>query len=124
MLRKGVVFLILTTMVLHCASRVGFLSFLYKQRHEIAYTIGVIAEVPIAMCNSDYDFNGGLTLETSGDEESIPPALFQAKEINLFFSKDYIELTPQLHVIQTSSICEIVESAYQRPAISIFHPPS
>lgn len=124
MLRKGVVFLILTTMVLHCASRVGFLSFLYKQRHEIAYTIGVIAEVPIAMCNSDYDFNGGLTFETSSEEESIPPVLFQAKEINLFLNQNYIELSPQLPLIQTSIICQIVESDYQRPAISIFHPPS
>jgi len=58
---------------------------LFQKRHELAYAIGLIEEVPIAMCNSDYDFNQGLKIETRDDSQSIPHVVVQAKEINLFF---------------------------------------
>lgn len=41
-------------MTLHCASRLGVVSYLYENRLEIAYQIGLIAEIPIAMCAGDY----------------------------------------------------------------------
>jgi len=77
--------LILGSMVLHCAGRLGLLSHLYENRHRIAYTIGLIAEVPIAMCSSEYDFNAGLSLrEDDSANQPIQHFFVQAQEIILF----------------------------------------
>lgn len=123
MIRKTFILVILCSMMLHCASRVGFLSYLYGQRHEIAHMLGLIAEVPIAVCSSEYDFNDGLTiLSTDNDEDSqtLPVAL----EIKLFFVS-YKPRIPHLSEI-------VVESAYtplwSKPLngcpLSVFHPPA
>ncbi|MBT1684990.1 hypothetical protein [Dawidia soli] len=71
-------------MMLHCASRVGFLSYLYQQRQEIAFALGLIAEVPIAMCSSDYDFTDDLAVHVSDNDEAARHTLPMAFEINLF----------------------------------------
>jgi hypothetical protein len=75
---------ILGSMVLHCAGRLGLLSHLYENRHRIAIAVGLIAEVPIAMCSSDYDFHTGLTLrESDSAKQPVQHLLIQAQEIIL-----------------------------------------
>lgn len=84
-----VVAVILIGMGLHCSSRIGFLSYLYQQRHEIAYAIGLIAEVPIAMCSSDYHFQTGDVLQDDSEHKSLPLAI-HASEITLFINKPVV----------------------------------
>ncbi len=125
MLRRFAVFVILTCMVLHCSSRLGFLSYLYEQRQEIVYTLGIISELPIALCSSEYDFDPGLVIITAADsDQGLPSPLFQAQEIQLFFShsQDLVEdLSPSPCGRQVTAI---VNHRYASPALSIFHPPS
>src|SRR6188768_2953536 len=89
MMRRTLALLILFSMVLHCASRLGVLSYLYENRNHIANTIGLISEVPIAMCSSDYDFNEGLHIQTADAHPSAPASFLTAHEITLF-SQAYI----------------------------------
>ncbi len=70
-------------MSLHCSSRLGFVSYLYQQRHEIAFSLGLTAEKVIAMCNGDYHQQTTLVSDQSNHETAPVP---QALEINLFFA--------------------------------------
>lgn len=111
-------------MVLHSASRLGVLSYLYKQRHEIAYAVGIIAEVPMAMCNSDYHFTNDLVIVAAEDDAgTIPPAIVNAKEIQLFFVNT-ISIDSQRQISQVVHESTVIVQRYSPPALSIFHPPS
>lgn len=111
-------------MVLHSASRLGVLSYLYQQRHEIAYAVGIIAEIPIAMCSDDYDFNPGLSIVSADESDlSTPPALVQAKEIQLYFSELHNLNDPKRSESKITAAFQ-VEVTYSSPPLSIFHPPS
>ncbi len=126
MIKRLGIALVLLSMVLHSASRLGMLSYLYQQRHQIAYAVGMITEVPIAMCNSDYDFEGGLQFHTTDDSDrTLPPAVLQAKEINLFFVVN-LDLKPNAEkiVLRSLSRFDVREVPYSSPPLSIFHPPS
>jgi hypothetical protein len=124
MFKKGIILVILFSMMLHCASRIGFLSYLYQQRHELAYTIGLIAEVPIALCSSDYDFDSGLKIRAQDESDQSLPTVFQAREIQLFFFRQNIEVNPELSLICENQIPGVIEKSYYPPSLSIFHPPS
>ena len=125
MLRKATVSIILLSMTVHCASRVGLLSYLYEHRHDISYQIGLIAEIPIAICSSDYDFNKGLKIqELDGHESSLPSQLVQAKEIMLFFQYTSLLVKNPSIELMKDHFTSIPQKRYTRPAISIFHPPS
>jgi hypothetical protein len=125
MLKRGIIAIVLFSMVLHSASRVGFLSYLYQQRHQIAYSLGFIEEVPVAVCNSEYDFNQGLAIESADDSESnLPAAMLLANEIHLFFIKHTVDIHPQLSFLRENTIPGVVEKIYLPPTLSIFHPPS
>ena len=111
-------------MALHCACRLGFLDQLYQQRHTISHAIGLIEEIPIAMCSSDYDPREGLMVETQQEDSSLPTPLVQANEINLFF---YSYSTPPL--LNNSITLELVftledENLIHRDFASVFHPPT
>jgi hypothetical protein len=111
-------------MVLHSASRLGILSYIYQQRHDIAYTIGMIAEKPIAMCNSDYDFGVGLHIEAHEDTDSnLPPAIFASQEINLFYSHTDVSVNSARTVSEVRKQSAVVMHGFTSPALSIFHPP-
>lgn len=102
------------------------LSYLYEKRHSVAYTVGLIAEVPIAMCNSDYDFGKGIVVyDNDPDDSTIPPAIFHAQEIQLFItSVPQLELKADWLAINSSRPLFPDDSRYPSPALSIFHPPS
>lgn len=126
MIKRLVIALILFSMVLHSASRLGVLSYLYKQRHEIAFALGMIAEIPIAMCNSDYEFNHELILHGAQDgDQTTPAVLLPAHEIHLFVDEpsDFL-LEPQHSIAQLTLNTSLREAPYPSPPVSIFHPPS
>lgn len=93
MFKKLIVYTILSSMILHCGCRLGFLDQLYQQRHQIAHAIGVIEEIPMTMCNSDYDFEKDLKVK-SDDSHSSLPLLHLVKKINLFSISPYHYSTP------------------------------
>ncbi len=112
-------------MVLHSASRLGVLSYLYQQRHEISYALGIIAEVPIAMCNSDYDFGSGLHFESHDNtDHSLPPVFFTAHEIHLFYSQPEVTLNTDRMITSVEKQSAVITHGFTSPALSIFHPPS
>ncbi|AYB29130.1 hypothetical protein D4L85_00380 [Chryseolinea soli] len=124
MMRRAVILVILCSMMLHCASRVGFLSYLYSQRHEIAYRLGLIAEIPIALCSSDYDFNDGLTVHSNDEDGASQRTLPIALEIKLFFVSHSIQV-PHLNEIR---IDRAHAPRWSKPLNgclrSVFHPPA
>lgn len=116
--------LILTCMMLHCASRVGFLSYLYQQRHEIAFTLGLIAEVPIAMCSSDYDFNDDLSVHVSDSDDAAHQALPMAFEINLFCVAVAMPDFAAKEAVSTATGTHRWSGPRAGCLRSIFHPPA
>ena len=124
MIRKSLSIVILVSMTLHCAARLGTLSFLYEQRHHIGYTVGLIAEIPIAMCTSNYDFDSSLKIESADSTDTAPAAFIQAQEISLFLITA-LDI-PNFHPVvsedkQTHFYCV---SEYSSPTSPFFHPPS
>ncbi|MBX2915810.1 MAG: hypothetical protein KF856_11130 [Cyclobacteriaceae bacterium] len=115
--------MILFSMVLHSASRLGVLSYLYQQRHEIGYTLGLIEEVPIAMCNSDYDFGAGLHFESHDTDSSLPPIAFTAHEIHLFYSQPEAPLNTERIITAVAKQSAVINRTFTSPPLSIFHPP-
>jgi hypothetical protein len=113
-------------MALHCASRLGFLSLIYSQRHHIAFSLGLIVEVPIAMCNSEYDFNEELVIqEDENFDASLPQMLSRAQEIHLFFTNSINsmgESRPGVYLVANDSF--VIVHNYKTPTLPIFHPPS
>ncbi|MFM7859349.1 MAG: hypothetical protein ACKO96_47355 [Flammeovirgaceae bacterium] len=111
-------------MALHCGCRLGFLDLIYQKRHVIAYTIGIIEEVPIAMCNSDYDFNKGLKIDTKEEKSTSPASSLQAHEINLFFASPFINL-PENSMRTLGKIFPAMSDPLTNQYLpSIFHPPA
>ncbi len=112
-------------MVLHCASRTGLLTYIYQQRLQIAYSLGLINEIPIAVCSSDYDFRHEFIVhQTDENGPASHQSLPMASEIKLFF------VTPLIHVTDTDGIAVVKNS---RPdaaqpltgcADAVFHPPA
>lgn len=111
-------------MTLHCFSRLGVLSYIFEKRHEIAYALGLIAEVPIAMCSSDYDFTPGLVIDHAQDEHQLPPSVSPAQEIILFIHTVTVEIKPRHAASFTKGFDQRDEGKYPSPSLSVFHPPS
>ncbi len=124
MFRKTIVYIILFSMVLHCACRLGFLNELYQKRHSIAYTIGLIAEVPIAMCASDFNFVKNLTIDIEKEHSALPSPTFKTTEINLFYLSITFHIRKFFIEVPNKLITYTTEKKYTPPDFSIFHPPS
>jgi len=123
MFKNPIAIIILFSMALHCSCKLGFVDQLYQNRNEIAYTVGLIAEIPIAMCNSDYDFNQGLNIETH-DSDSVPQPLFQVREINLFFVSELQLQSSRQADFDGGPITSPLNLYSSTWAPNIFHPPS
>ena len=89
----------------------------------MALYIGLIGEVPIAMCNSDYNFLKELKVEAIDTNQAIP-WLTQAHEINLFFIEEYRQANPQKIFLLETAQSGRIENYYLTPIFSVFHPPS
>jgi len=114
---------ILFSMVLHCASRLGILSHVYKQRHEIAFALGLIDEIPIALC-SEADFANGATLLISNDHHESTPSYFNhAAEIVLYCAEhQHYGVVPYFD-FQADAFTPCFVKPYDAERQSIFHPP-
>ena len=124
MIQKTIVYAILVSMALHCGCRLGLLDQLFQKRHEIAYAIGLIEEIPIALCSSDYEFNTGLKIETHDDFPSIHYSMVHAKDISPFFISRY-ELHRRQERLLADSNTTSYPDLYRLVLVSpIFHPPS
>ena len=126
MLRKATIYLIFASMVVHCACRIGFVSYLYQQRYVIAFNLGLVDEIPIAICAASYDGHHGLMVkvEDVGDK-SLPAPYFQAREITLFMISDDKKenaagIAPLLEVIGRKPY---KDHTYPDPLLDIFQPP-
>lgn len=122
-MKKAVIYLVLFSLTLHCAERLGLLSYLYEQRHKIAFSVGLIEEIPISLCNSDYDFEKGLKIHAPVTDHSLPP-IFAAREITLFWTDvNNGAVNHALALISTVANCPYTVSDYSDPEIPIFQPP-
>jgi len=107
-------------MLLHCTSRLGFVSYVYQQRHEIAFSLGLTAEKVIAMCNSNYHKEIKFA-EHHSDNETAP--LPNAQEINLFFEVIVVCFTPAYSSGADKRMSFYYYGTYSSPPPDIFHPP-
>jgi hypothetical protein len=114
--------IILFSMMLHSASRLGVLSYLYKQRHEIAFQVGIIAEIPIALCSGQYHADTTLKIQDHEAGKALP-MLSTAQEINLFIQETGFIIQPVFTLIRETQVTAFVIQPYLPPALSIFHPP-
>ena len=123
MIRKILSLAIIISMAFHCASRLGFLSYVYENRNNLAYQAGLITEIPIAMCSSDYDFSKGLSLQQDDSKESTPGGIPNAIEIILFAPAEPFNLPSSLPFLKSkiNKCFQIVE--YTGPQFEIFLPP-
>ena len=122
--RRILIVVILFSMTLHCFSRLGVLSYVFEKRHEIAYSLGLIAEIPIAICNSDFDFTPGLVVQEADGIQNLPQHISQAQEIILFFSTVITDITSNEPVTLTTGFDNREDALYPSPLLSVFHPPS
>jgi hypothetical protein len=122
--RKTITFLILLSMVAHSAARLGVLSYLYENRLSIGHTLGLVTEIPIALCSHDYDFGGALVITENDAETGIPANYFQAREIILFYESSDVELTASLYPLGNKSRTALRSTTYSSPEFSFFHPPT
>ena len=123
MMRRTLALLILFSMVLHCASRLGVLSYLYENRNHIANSIGLISEVPIAMCSSDYDFNDGLHIQHADTHPSAPATFLTAHEITLFAQARIAFNLRENSTLTHEGKSRYSVGHYQHPSLEIFQPP-
>jgi len=124
MIRKSLSIVILFSLMLHCAGRTGFLSYLYKQRHEIAYELGLIDEVPIAICNAGYFVHeNGLVIQTTDDSANVPVVLTNAAEIVLFFITPEFSAVPDRPLLAKDLLTRHIAGFYGGPDPDFFQPP-
>jgi hypothetical protein len=110
-------------MIAHCGSRLGVISYIYKNRHDIAQSLGFIKEKPIALCNSNYFSGEDLSIQDHLDEESLPLSILVPLEINLFCSTVDILSFDLLPVELSISNSRHLSRAYAAYPSSVFHPP-
>ena len=123
MIQRAITFVILFSMMLHCAARLGVLSYLYENRNDIANTLGLISEVPIAMCSSDYDFQKGLHIQHADDHHSLAASFLNAQEINLFFEANIPFQIQNVTNVEVNQKSIDPASYYLQPFLEIFQPP-
>jgi hypothetical protein len=124
-MKRAVCIIILMSMVLHCASRLGVLSFLYGKRHNIAFSVGLIAEIPIALCDGDYFSKQAPLIIVDHDttDKQLPVQFAHAKEIILFVQELVNASISHSSEINPRHSTDILEVDYNPPLLSIFHPP-
>lgn len=123
MIKRTLALTILISMVLHCACRLGFISYLYENRHQIASSIGLVVEIQIASCSSDYDADESLHVKHTESDKNAPLNFRLAHEINLFV-QHHVAFSGELNgTMATSSVCPYSTSHYLSPHLDIFQPP-
>jgi hypothetical protein len=124
-MRRAVCILILVSMTLHCATRLGMISYLYSKRHQVALAAGLIQEIPITLCKSD-DYRKSTPLviiNTDLQDQNLPIQFTHTSEINLFFESANTDILRTIPGIAPKHSTLTSEKKYTPPALLIFHPP-
>jgi len=111
-------------MTLHCAGRLGVLSYLYQNKNQIAHSLGLITELPIALCSSDYDFDTGYVFQSTDDSSATLPLLFQVSELNLFITTKFQLPSADRLLLTVFQFYSEQEKLLMRPPQSVFQPPA
>jgi hypothetical protein len=123
-MRQFVTIIILTSMFLHCMSRLGMVEYIFKQRHSIAHTLGIIDEIPMAMCDSDYVGDLGFVYTEVDQDQQVPSLPLQlTSEIQLFLFPPSIGLSKLDGSVVSH---QTLYSDYDMRVFtsSVFHPPA
>jgi hypothetical protein len=110
-------------MMLHCASRLGLLSYVYENRSAILFRSGLIEEIPIAVCSHAYSFHKGLKISAADDVNLHGSSLVQAQEIDHFLVVSFLALEPNRFVKSDNLGTFYYNRLYLAPRLTIFHPP-
>jgi hypothetical protein len=122
-MRKAIISTILLSMVLHCACRLGVIDHLYNNRKNIAFSIGVIKEMPIASCGSEYEHPLTIEVDDDASGDSVPATTFKAQQINLFLAPALPQVNcalPLLSVTHFVNLKELFDTCQLDP---LFQPP-
>jgi len=111
-------------MALHCAGRLGVLSYLYQNKNQIAHSLGFISELPIALCSSDYDFDSGYVFQSTDDSAATAPLLLQVSELHLFLTAKFSFQSADRLLLSVFQFYSESEKLLTRPPQSIFQPPA
>jgi|JI6StandDraft_1071083.scaffolds.fasta_scaffold04524_8 hypothetical protein len=123
-MKRIVIFLILLSMVLHCATRLGLMTWLYQNRQAIAYNLRLVNEPHITECSHDATLDRLVEINTDTDSsDELPAKMFQVREINLFCEFNLTNTYPQYAFLRETQLPNIVERNYPSPDLGIFHPP-
>jgi hypothetical protein len=123
-IKKLTAYIILLSMTLHCACRLGVIDRVYKKRNEIAFAMGFIAEIPISICSSDYKTTHSFKLDKSDVNEAVPGLVFKTEYINLFLIQAYKHPDKETIALNQNSFCALVNLYKFALSRGVFHPPS
>jgi hypothetical protein len=100
------------------------IDFLYIKRNHIAFSLGLLTEVPIAVCSGEYEFDRGLIMISQQNDSTSQMPLAQAEEINLFVSPVcVVSLTNTFTTFD--QVVPVENKAPRDPhSISVFQPPA
>jgi hypothetical protein len=123
MIRKVLVYAILLSMVLHCAGRLGFIDHIYSKRKEIAFAIGLIAEVPISLCGSNHD-HAKTFIAVQCETNTVPALVIKAETINLFCVSKYCHRVVDRNILYKTSLVYLPDLYRSITIKPVYHPPS
>jgi len=123
MSKRVISVVVLVSLVLHFSSRMGFLAYVYKQRHEVARFFGVIEEVPIAECRSSFYLSTDLLVDGEPDDDATPAVLSGAPEITLFFNSSDTDVRPEWVLLMANVRGVYIPTEYTCPETDVFQPP-
>ncbi|MBX2897066.1 MAG: hypothetical protein KF763_16590 [Cyclobacteriaceae bacterium] len=123
MIKRLTIAIILFSMVLHSASRLGVLSYVVANKASIAYSLGLLNEPPITSCSQDFYFADRFTISAVAEEKNVA-RLPVAIEIQLFFvetltikENTHTELKITPTPVQVFPFCDGVKNSVFRPPI-------
>ena len=125
-MKRAIVFVILTSMTLHCSIRLGFMTWLYQNRQDIVYAFGLGDKPLITMCSHADDLDRAVKIEVAQDDydKRMPVSAFQVREINLFFVSHLLSASQELALLREQCVPHVVDKDYPEPLLTVFHPPA
>jgi hypothetical protein len=123
MIRTTLGTIILLSMLLHCSSRLGVLSYIYRNRTNISHWLGIVKEKTIASCDRHYFVDKDLKINLDS-EDDLPVVFTQAQEIILFINSINVFLADNTSSRFQKITTRYLLKAYLVHRIAVFQPPS
>jgi hypothetical protein len=111
-------------MTLHCATKLGVIDHLYRNRHHIGIALGMLSEMPVAMCGSQYNHPTKIIVSPVDKDCENHPLSLKINEINLYCTENSIQVGYTAFFeceLSFSSSVNLYQYFSHRP---IFHPPT